>query len=184
MRTKTQARIRRANEKISESTDGFETLSVDIGDLHKRLDIGKLCLIDADTPAGIVDAMASLPSLYARHAHLREKLEDYCAALRHDYEVWYAGVYDVICKDSPKTTEKAKEQMVRIRYSDEYDEWQAKIRSTEGARNRIAKVVLRSLEMKASMLQSIGAMIRVEKDVHGMTGAITSKRTGGDLSKL
>jgi hypothetical protein len=176
--------VKKANKKIEDALGEHDQLAVRCGDLEVGEDLRSMCRINTDTPAGIVYAMGRMAATYARWANIRAKVDEYVAALRHDYEQWHAEVYVALAEDYPKSTEKAKENMVRMRYSVDYTKWQHRLREAEGAARRLEKVVVRSLEMKARMLQSIGAMLREEHGMSGMDDAVTTSRTGGSLSNL
>jgi len=176
--------VNKHNEEVKEtlSKESFSSLSVSFGDVSFREDLTALFLIESSVPAEVTGAMGKLAAQYAYWASIREYLEDAAASLKHDYEVWHAGKYDSVSSEYAKATETFKESQITVKFGDEYRAWQGKLGDASGALNRVKRVILQSLELKAQMLQSIGAMIRTEQ-AHQMDGAIMSDGTG-DLGRV
>lgn len=176
--------ISKYNREVKTDPD-FERVKIDCGDVALRQDLRELLLINVTVPADLVASMADLPSLYGYWANVREEIEDHLAALLHDYEVWHAQVYDEVASSLPKSTEAAKEAQIVLRFKDEYTVRKGGIRETTSALNRVKRVLLKPLEHKASMLQSIGAMVREDYGAHHrMSGSITSRETKGNLANV
>lgn len=163
------------NRKIEKNYNiKFSKISIE----ESKVDARDLLLI-IPLPASLVAHMARIPSDYAYWATIRAELEDELANINHDYNLWHAEKYGDISSDEntpSKATETHKEALIIAKCEKEYSEFQNDIKAVENGIRKI-KVLLKALEYKKDMLQSIGAMIREEVGNSRMTeGAILTSR--------
>lgn len=155
----------------------FENVEVEKTKINLRV----LLLIDP-IPVHLVAHMSRLPSDYAYWGMVMNSLDDTLTGLRYDYDVWHADKYDVICRreDLPRTaTESYKESAITVSYGAEQMKMKSEISLVESAIRKV-KVLLKALEFKKDMLQSIGKIIREEMESVSMTdGAVLTSRDAG-----
>jgi len=180
---KARKKITKHNAAVGGNRD-YAELRVSCGELQIREDLRPLLEINASVPAELMAAMARLPATYGLWANVREEAEAYVEALQQDYDVWHSKVYDAVSVEFPKATETFKEAQIRVQHEEDYRARQAELAQARSALNRLKRVLLKALEFKKDMLQSIGAMVRAELDAHGLRDTISSAETDGNLKNV
>lgn len=176
--------VKATNEYNAQVEKKYSFKFATIEALDSRVDIKQILLINP-IPVSLVAHMSRIPTDYAFWATIRSELEEEIAKMKHNYELWHAEKYAEVCGDekTPRTaTETYKESQIIVSHGELYKKKKAEIEEVESSLRKL-KVLLKSLEMKKEMLQSIGAMVREEIGTTSMTdGAIMTSDQAGSNS--
>lgn len=173
------------NDKIEKKyNDEFEEVSIE--SLNTSVDLKDLLKI-IPIPVHVIAGMARLPSDYAYWASVKSELTDVQSDLQYEYDVWHANRYDEVCEGmselkATERTETRKEVEIIVQFGDDMKSKKEELAKVASA-IRKTKLLLKALEMKKDMLQSIGAILRQEIEQLAMVdGAIGTSRDTGSKS--
>lgn len=162
---KVTKKVIKKNKKILEDLkkNNLQILEVEIGGNKIKLNVyEEIRLAVPDNPGEVIEKMNESPSNYWWLGSMKAELQKEIDDLELEFHLWLEKRKANYDGDKAYNSENAKERQVLVKYPKSYREYKQRINEKKYVLKKV-DVARRAYESHISLLQSIGSMLRSEK---------------------